>query len=77
MSVNLLSQKFFAGLLAALGFSSCCHHYGPPALYGPPVDDSIPVDTRERALYGTKTRAYMSPDEIQQQDKDSLPEQQE
>lgn len=71
MSVNLLSQKLFAGLLAALGFSACCHEqkclYGPPALYGPPVDDSITVDTS----------AYMSHDEIQEQDKDSLGEQQE
>ena len=81
MSVNLLSRKFFAGLLTALGFSACCNEqkclYGPPALYGPPVDDSIPVDTGVRPLYGTKTRPYVSPDEILKQDKDSLREQQE
>ena len=81
MSVNLLSRKLFAGLLTALGFSACCHEqkclYGSHPLYGHPVDSSIPVDTRVRPLYGTKTRPYMSPDEIQKQHKDSLREQQE
>ena len=81
MSVNLLSKEFFAGLLTLLGFSACCHEqkclYGPPALYGPPVDDTIPIDTGVRPLYGTKTRPYISPDEIKKQDKDLLREQQE
>ena len=74
-------RKLLASILTVLGFSACCHEqkclYGPPALYGPPVDDSIPVDTGVRPLYGTKTRPYMSPDEIKKQDQDSLREQQE
>lgn len=77
---KLMYRKFLASILTLLGFSACCHEqkclYGPPALYGPPVDDSIPIDT-VRPLYGTKTRSYMSPDELIEQNKDSIPEQQE
>lgn len=62
MSVNRLSIKFLAGLLAALGFAGCRQSqqclYGPPVLYGGPPPDTVRSVEEIEELYGGPVVEY-------------------